>query len=258
MEGLRYPARVVALAVGLVAICSPAAAFERGVGAGSSSGGVDVIITGRDDAFHAVPSGHSASSCHWSAIPFSDANVPPSSSIGPPPGPEYDAYLVFCDSDMVGIYWLGPRNFGAVDTVAMAGEVVDHVPVDLAAIQVRPTGRAVTGIPSYYWVDGYGGETIQQTVDGFGVSVAVSIALASVDWSFGDGATQSGSLGEAWPTRSSVHHTYRDKGAYTVTVTITLQPTFQVNGGAAQPLAPIVRTATLAYPVDEVQAVRDR
>lgn len=218
-----------------------------------------MIITGRDDAFRNAPSGRSASSCDWSAIPFSDENVPPSTSIGPPPGPEYDAYLVFCDRSYVGLYWLGPRNFAVADTAAMAGEVVDRVPVDFAAIKARPTGRAVTGIPSYFWVDGYRGETIAETVNGFGVSVAVSIVLSAVEWDFGDGTPRlSGSLGEAWPERSSVHHTYRDKGPFTVTVTITLQPTFQVNGGAAQPLAPIVRTATLAYPVDEVQAVRDR
>lgn len=258
MESRRRLGFVAFVAVLLTCLAPNASAFEDRVRAGSGQGGVDVIITGRDDAFHAVPSGHSASSCHWSAIPFSDANVSAEASIGPRPGPEYNAYLVFCDNDMVGIYWLGPRNFGAPDTAAMAGEVVDHVPVDLASIKVRPTGRAVTGIPSYFWVDGYSGAPINETVNGFGVSVNVSIAMASVDWQFGDGATQSGSLGEPWPTRSSVHHTYRDKGAYTVTVTITFQPTFTVNNGVVTALPPIVRTATLAYPVDEVQAVRDR
>jgi hypothetical protein len=242
----------------LVSVTPARADVGRDADARSSSAGVEVIITGRDDAFHAAPSGHSASSCHWSAIPFADENVPPSTSIGPQPGPEFSAYLVFCDGSYVGIYWLGPRNFAAPDAAAMAGEVVDHVPVDLAAIKVRPTGRAVTGIPSYFWVDGYSGAPIEETVDGFGVSVAVSITMASVEWRFGDGATQSGSLGEPWPARSSVHHAYRDKGAYTVTVTITFQPTFTVNNGVVTALPPIVRTATLAYPVDEVQAVRDR
>jgi hypothetical protein len=55
-----------------------------------------------------------------------------------------------------------------------------------------------------------------------------------------------------------VRHAYRDRGTYDVTVTITLRPTFTVNGAAPQALAPITRTATIPYVVDEVQAVRGR
>jgi hypothetical protein len=141
----------------------------------------------------------------------------------------------------------------------MAGEVLDHVPVDLATIRVRPDGGGVTGIPAYFWVEGYSGAPINETVTGFGTTVAVSITLGDVSWSFGDGSPAvSGSLGEPWPARSSVNHTYRDKGLRTVTVTITLPAEFSVNGGPAEQLPPIVRTATLAYQVDEIQAVRDR
>jgi hypothetical protein len=136
---------------------------------------------------------------------------------------------------------------------------VGHVPVDLATIAVRPTGRAVTGIASYFWVQGYSGAPINQTVTGFGVNVDVSITLGSVTWSFGDGTPAiTAGLGEPWPARSSVSHNYRDKGAFTVTVTITMPAQYRVNGGPPRQLPPVVRTATLAYPVDEVQAVRDR
>jgi hypothetical protein len=166
---------------------------------------------------------------------------------------------VFCDGQFVGIYWLGPANFAAVDTAAMAGEVIDHIPVDLATIKSKPTGRAVTGIASYFWTDGYRGAPIEETVTGFGVTVDVSVTLGTVEWDFGDGTPHlTGTLGEPWPARSSVHHTYRDTGTYTVTVTITMPATFSVDGAGAEPLPPVVRTATLPYEVDEVQAVRDR
>jgi hypothetical protein len=259
VEGHRHLARAVALSVVCFSLLAdPAAAFRRGE-AKSSSQGVDVIITSRDEASQHAPAGHSSSSCDWSATPYYDANVGPPPEAGARPSLDHELYLVFCDGAFVGVYWLGPRNFPGPDVEAMAGEVVDHVPVDLATIKARPADRAVTGIPSYFWTDGYRGEEITDTVDGFGVSVHVSITLGTVEWDFGDGTPHlTGSLGEPWPARSSVHHTYRDKGAHTVTVTITLPATFQVDGGPAQALPPVVRTATLAYDVDEVQAVRDR
>ena len=56
--------------------------------------------------------------------------------------------------------------------------------------------KAVTGIPSYFWVDGYDGAPINETVTGFGVTVAVSITLGTVEWDFGDGTPHvTGGLG---------------------------------------------------------------
>jgi hypothetical protein len=246
---------LIALLV-LSAVAAPAFALEDDVRGQTTSRGVDVIISAHDEASNHVPAGHSLSSCHWTAIPYYDENTPPPT---PRPGPDFNAYLVYCDGDFVSISWLGPRNFGAPDTVGMAGQVVDNVPVDLATIEARPAGRAITGIPSYFWVGGYTGAPIDQTVSAFGVDVAVTITLGTVTWDFGDGTPAvTAGLGEAWPARSSVHHTYRDKGDRTVTVTLTLPAHFSVNGGPPQALPPVVRTATLAYAVDEVQAVRDR
>jgi hypothetical protein len=240
-----------------LSIAAPARAYaiDESAHARSGQAGVDVTITAEDEASHHAPSGHSASTCHWSAIEYYDENTAPQ---GERPGPEYHAYLVFCDNEMVGVYWLGPRNLGRPDPAAMAGEVVGHVPVDLATIGVRPAGRAVTGIPSYFWVNGYRGDAITDTVSAFGIDVGVAITLQSVVWDFHDGSPTQEGLGEPWPTRSTIKHSYRDKGVHTVTVTLTLSASFSVNGGPATPLPPIVRTATLEYPVDEVQAVRDR
>jgi hypothetical protein len=258
MESRRHRSLVAAFLLWSLAAV-PSYAFERHSGASSGNHDVDVIITAADEAASHAPAGHRSSDCHWSATPYYDANVGPPPNVGPRPTPDHELYLVFCDGQFVGIYWLGPANFAAVDTAAMAGEVVDNVPVDLASIQARPTGEAVTGIPSYFWVDGYDGAPINETVTGFGVTVAVSITLGTVEWDFGDGTPHvTGGLGEAWPARSSIHHTYEDKGVHTVTVTITLPAGFSVDGGAIQALPPVVRTASIRYQVDEVQAVRDR
>jgi hypothetical protein len=142
----------------------------------------------------------------------------------------------------------------------MARTVVDDIPVDLANIQARPEGRAVTGIPSYFWVEGYDGKPIEGTVRNGPVSVDVAVTLRRVTWDFGDGtpALTTTDLGEAWPRRSEIRHAYRDRGTYTVTITLRLPATFTVNGGDVTDLPDIVRTASLTYVVDEVQAVRDR
>jgi len=232
--------------------------LEERVHGRSDDSGVEVIIRASDDAAHAVGNGR-ASACHWSATPYYDANYGPPASAGPRPSPDHELYMVFCDGTLVGVYWLGPANFPTADVAGMAGQVVDQIPVDLAEIKSKPTGKAVTGIASYFWVDGYDGAPINETVTGFGVTVNVTITLGTVEWDFGDGTpTVSGSLGEAWPARSSVHHVYRDKGLHTVRVTITMPAGFSVDGGAITALPPIVRTATIPYQVDEVQAVRDQ
>ncbi len=251
--------RHLALGIALTLFsASPANAARRDAHAEAGNDGVEVIIRASDDAAHDVGNGR-ASTCHWTATPYYDANVGPPPNVGPRPDPEHELYLVFCDGHFVGLYWLGPANFPAVDAAAMAGEVIDQIPVDLAEIRSKPTGKAVTGITSYFWVDGYDGAPINETVNGFGVTVTVSITLGSVVWDFGDGTPPvSTGLGEAWPSRSSVHHTYRDKGLHTVRVTITMPAGFAVDGGAVVALAPIVRTATIPYQVDEVQAVRDQ
>ena len=55
-----------------------------------------------------------------------------------------------------------------------------------------------------------------------------------------------------------MRHTYRDRGSYVVTATLTLPARYRVNGGAWRGLPAIVRTSSLPYAVDEVQAARDR
>ncbi|MEA3019208.1 MAG: hypothetical protein QOI47_732 [Actinomycetota bacterium] len=257
--------RALALLVAIITAIGLPSAYARDPGTNvkgeTDQNGVEVVITAEDEASHQVPAGHTTSTCHWTATLTSSWTYTDQQPIyGPAPSPEHHLYHVYCDGEYVGTYWLGPRNLAAApDTAAMAGQVVEDVPVDLAAIGSRPTGKAVTGIPSYFWVDGYRGAPINQTVTGLGVSVEVSITLGSVVWDFGDGTPPVlGGLGEPWPARSSIHHTYRDRGVKTVTVTITLPAGFRVNGGQVQALPPVVRTATLSYRVDEVQAVRDK
>lgn len=235
----------------------------RGADAETNAGGVGVVISvGEDGSATATATGGSGDddSCDWSVIqyPFTGNDAP--RNYGEPPSPEANLYLVYCDGAFVSAEWIEPRDSATVvDTRALASTVVDQIPVDLAAINARPEGEAITGIPSYFWVEGYDGAPITGSVANGPVTVDVSVTLGTVTWDFGDGTPpQTGGLGEAWPARSSIRHTYEDKGTYVVTVTIVLPAEFTVNGGVATQLEPVVRTATIPYVVDEVQAVRDR
>jgi hypothetical protein len=224
--------------------------------------GVDVIFTRHEDG-SAVAHG-SSSTCDWHASayrPESDAGLAlPPDFYGPSPGQGFDLYLIWCGNGPVSLRWLGPRDFSAVATQPLVDEALRRVSVLPAGVNVRPDNRGVTGIASLFWVEGYGGAPLQASESAFGLTVQVTAQLVGVEWSFGDGAPsdQSG-LGEAWPKRSSVRHTYRNpSGAqpYTVTARLILQPSYTVDGVAGEPLAPIVVQITREYIVHEVQAER--
>ena len=260
---------LVATLVLLLLGASPAQAEDRGAdtSARSSDEGVEVTITVGEDGEARVGAGSagrrggSGDTCEWRVTPYPFTGADPPARYGRPPSPEHRLYLVFCDDEFVDAAWLGPSDDAppVVDTEGLARTVVENVPVDLFTIDVRPEGRAVTGIPSYFWVEGYDGAPITDSIANGPVTVAVEITLGTVTWDFGDGTPPvTAGLGQAWPERSEIRHAYRNRGAYDVTVTITMPATFTVNGGDATALEPITRTATIPYVVDEVQAVRDR
>lgn len=245
-----------------MAMAEPVAAFEQG-----SHGDAEVTEEGvremiESELANGVPGGGSSNSsdgCDWSVEPYPFNGVEPPASVGPPPSPEHELYIVYCNGEYRGVEWLGPGQ--AVDTIAdtLIARFIKDLPIGISTIGARPEGRGVTGIASYFWVEGYQGQPINDSLSAGGVTVAVSVTLGTVTWDFGDGTPPlTAGLGEAWPERSSVSHNYRDRGDRTVTVTIVLPAEYSVNGGAVQQLSPVVRTATIPYVVEEIQAVRNR
>ena len=102
-------------------------------------------------------------------------------------------------------------DFEEVNLAPVVDELVRRVTLLPAGVQIRPDNRGVTGIPSYFWVEGYGDAPLEQTESAFGLTVKVSARLAGVEWDFGDGTRHvSAGLGEAWPERSTVSHNYRE------------------------------------------------
>ena len=75
------------------------------------------------------------------------------------------------------------------------------------------------GLPSWFWVEGFDGSITAAPINVFGVTIDVRMTSASVTWDFGDGTTEDGDLGIAYPAESSVQHTYATDGAFDVSAT---------------------------------------
>ncbi|MEP6624215.1 MAG: hypothetical protein ABJC79_07215 [Acidimicrobiia bacterium] len=174
----------------------------------------------------------------------------------PRPGPEYTPYQVWCDADYLGTVWLRPQQFG-VDPRDLAVRLVRDLPYPTASVGAVPATRGLTGLDSWFWVTGYDGAPIHDTVRAFGLSVDVEATVGSVSWDFGDGTTANGlGLGNPPPGPATVSHRYehRSRPAFTVRNLLTLTVRWRLNGGGWQPLDPVVRTATRSYPVVESRA----
>ena len=179
----------------------------------------------------------------------------------PAPSEAHVPYHVYCDGDYITSVWLTPSQFQAtppVDPRAMAERLARDLPYPPATIGVSPAARGLTGLESWFWVDGSRGP-ISDAVEGFGLLVEVEAWPAAATWDFGDGSgPQRGSLGQPAPGRSEVRHAYerRSRGApFTVRATVRLDVRWRQNGGPWEPLPPVFRTATRAYPVAESRSV---
>jgi hypothetical protein len=169
----------------------------------------------------------------------------------PPPGPGYRTYHVWCDGRFVASVWLRPEQFG-VDPRAIAERLVRDLPYPPATVGASPAGRGLAGLESWFWVEGYTGGPIVDTVAELGMTVSVEATPARVSWDFGDGSSADGAgVGVPPPARSTVLHTIetRSRPTFPVRALIGLSVRWRLSAGPWQPLAPVVRTAVRAYPV---------
>ncbi|MDQ3145571.1 MAG: hypothetical protein M3R01_01335, partial [Actinomycetota bacterium] len=252
---------------------SPASAQAQGEGtAATTGGGVQVVVTRLDDGTSltvttASPgSGRAPSARGNGAADACDYHLIPWYS-----GTEARVFWVLCNGSFVGLTSIGPddpaaaRAARAVDGRAIAERVVRNVAVGDVEVGARPRTRGVTGVPTLVWVEGYDGTPVERRVNELGVVVDVAVTLAGVRWDFGDGAgaegTEGKDLGQAWPARSSVRHAYAassPEGGYPLSVEVTLEAAYRVDGGPWQALSPLRRRAGTSHAVAEVEAVRNR
>jgi hypothetical protein len=176
--------------------------------------------------------------------------------VEPQPGPEYQTYQVWCDGEYVDTVWIRPQQFG-VDPRDLAEQLLRDLPYPAASIGTNPQTRGLTGLETWFWVEGYTGAPINDAVTEFGLQVEVEATPTSVSWDFGDRTTANGlGLGTPPPTRSTVVHTFetRARPAFNLRALIVLSVRWRLNGGPWQDLDPVVRTAVRPYPVVESRA----
>ncbi|MPZ49736.1 MAG: hypothetical protein GEU75_10670 [Dehalococcoidia bacterium] len=188
-----------------------------------------------------------------------------------PQHPGQSPWVVNCTNGFTNIVWLPNTasssnvsivvdTSGSVDPVALAADLLDHVPVPQIKIGTNPAPGLVA-LPSWFWVEGYDGAPITASESLGGVTVEVQITPAGYRWAFGDGAKlQTTSLGRAYPAVSDIRHTYEQSsfsagGSFTVTVELTFSARYRVSGGAWQTLDPISRSFTAPYPVQQLQSI---
>lgn len=178
-----------------------------------------------------------------------------------PPTPGATAYYVFCGDRYVALIWAVPSQFNGGNRAgalrSLAERLVRDLPFPQAAVEVSPGERGLTGLESWFWVSGYDGTPLVDTVSGAGTTVTVEARPAAARWSFGDDSEVVGGLGRPYPARSDVTHVYErrsDRDGFPVNVTFDFETRYRVDGGEWQALAPVTRDAQRAYVVDEVRA----
>jgi hypothetical protein len=274
----RRPARTALLAFLLLAAIAPA----TGAAAAAPPTHVDVdtnptgahVELGHDLSWVEVGpvagAGHGGGAgCRRRWVPADVVVIPTPGAAGDapsfvlvPPAPDAKPYDVYCDDAYVGLVWATPSQFNGGDLTAalraLAERLVRDLPFPAAGIGVSPDARGLTGLESWYWVTGWDGSPLSDSVAGFGTTVTVEARPARVVWSFGDGAPEvAAGLGRAAPERSSVVHVYERRSGpdgFTVRVRFELAARYRVDGGPWLALDPVERDATRGYPVDEVRA----
>lgn len=133
----------------------------------------------------------------------------------------------------------------------MAVSVWRQMPFPEPDLTAKPGVKGLVNLESYFWVSGPASQTRSVAVGPY--TLTVKGEIVTYRWSWGDGSPKlsTNDPGRPWPARSSITHTYRNRGRFPVAVTTRWQGTFQVDGGAPQEVAgpDILRTSTLSYPV---------
>ncbi|MBN9492552.1 hypothetical protein J0H33_04305 [bacterium] len=185
--------------------------------------------------------------------------------------PGQSPWTVVCDDGFFSVVWI-PRDAaasgnvtvvvggGAVDPVVVAMELLNQLPVPEFSIRANPS-TGLVALESWFWVDGYDGASIGSSDTLASTTVDVQVQPVTYRWSFGDGTTiETDSLGRPYPDESDVQHVYEQSslasgGSFSITIEVSFAAEYRVNGGAWEPLAPIARSFTTEYPVQQLQSV---
>jgi len=117
-------------------------------------------------------------------------------------------------------------------------------------IMYQPANDALTGVPVYFWSDTNSVFNVVTSILGVGVNVLMNPSFV---WNFGDGTTfTTSSSGGPYPN-STITHTYKSPGTYTINLSISWAGTWAAQGAAMIPIlgGAIVQNATATIQVNE-------
>jgi hypothetical protein len=245
-----------------VALASQPAAADRGpeVNAGTDDRGASVHVIERSVSDGAGDTGHaSRDGCARSYVPTTELfykfpqarfDVPLDSA----PSPFHQAFDVYCGSTYLATVWAIPQAAAAAIGAQVARELLARVEFPPARIAANPA-RGLTGLESWFWIDGTDGAPITLSRSEFGISVDLEVRLVGVTWDFGDGTRVDAGLGRVFPAASDVTHTYEARGRRTVGAAFRFTARYRVDGGPFVDLGPVPRTLTRTYDVVEVRGL---
>ncbi len=180
---------------------------------------------------------------------------------GPPPSPEHVPYSVYCGDAYVGAAWILPTEFTVVPsgpTIAeIAAALARDLPYPVVTIGANPGGRGLTGLATWFWLDGYDGAPIVDAVTGFGTAVEVEARAGAATWDFGDDSGPIEAPIGGGPSAPSVTHAYgtrSDPTGFSVTTAFSFSVRYRVDGGDWIALPPVERVAARAYEVVDSRA----
>lgn len=177
------------------------------------------------------------------------------------------SFYLYCDGEYLGLVWRRIDN-GSDPSIAVTPSDVamylrEEIPIPRVTIGVNPE-MGLVGTESWFWIEGYSGEPINDSTDAFGELVEVEATVTRYEWLFGDGESfASTSPGRAYPQRSEVRHVYERSSAatqagYPVEVRFQFSMKYRVAGGSWIELPSVSRSTSFLYPVRESQAVISR
>jgi len=271
------PRRFVALAgavligIGLVALAPMARADEPRSSVSADNDGVRIEIDRRAPGrSHAVaPRVRTAprstpttaratatTSCRLVRIP-ARLGLAPRFRNGDPARP-LTPFSVVCAGRVTGIVFLERPTRGGGGVAPVSEQLVQQIALPIGTVRASPGVRGITGLESWFWIEGYDGAPVTATVQALGASVDVEATPTAETWDFGDDTGEhAGDLGRAAPQRSSVVHTFeRASGTapFVVTLDFEYAVRYRVDNGPWITLPPVHRSATLTYAVTEVRS----
>jgi hypothetical protein len=180
---------------------------------------------------------------------------------GPAPSPEHQPFSVYCDDDFVGPAWVLPTEFAAAAAAPTAAEIAAELARDLpypdVSIGVNPGVRGLTGLESWFWLEGYDGAVLTDAVSGLGATVEVEAVASEATWDFGDGTEAIRSPVGGSVDGPAARHGYErrsDARGFAVSAEFAFAVRYRVNGGAWIALPGVARAATVDYVVVDSRA----